>query len=343
MFKPKFSYTNNIVNNLTFIAESKAIILNAPLIPKWEINLRKEAILNSAHASTAIEGNSLNIEDVSALANGREIMARRKDKQEVLNYLNALKKIPYFSTNPLELEDLLEIHKILTNDTLESPEDVGVLRNKQVYIGRSDGSVVFMPPATEEVPNLINNFLDWFNSDEVLNINPIIVAGLTHYELVRIHPFIDGNGRTARVIATLVLYKFGFDLKRFFTLDDYYDMDRQSYYHALGNVNQETLDLTQWLEYFIEGVAVSINKVKEKVISLSKDAKILKEKGQIALNERQMQIVEKMIANGKITNKKIQKMFSISNTSAKKEINKLLELNVIKMKGKGRNIHYVLN
>ncbi|MDR3290599.1 MAG: Fic family protein [Methanobrevibacter sp.] len=269
-------------------------------------------------------------------------MAKRKDKQEVLNYINTLKRISDLVTKPIEVHDLLEIHKSLTKGTLENSADEGVFRNKQVYVGRSDGSVVFMPPETEKVPILVEDFLDWFNSPNLHEINPVIISGLTHYELVRIHPFIDGNGRIARVMATLVLYKFGFDLKKFFALDDYYDMDRQSYYNALKSVNQETLDLTQWLEYFTDGVAVSINSVKEKIIGLSKNIRFLKEKGQIALNERQMLIVEKILDNGKITNKDIRNMFTISNTTAKNEIKKLIESNVIKMQGKGRNTHYIL-
>ena len=93
MFKPNFHYTHKIVRNLTLIVESRAIILNAPLIPKWEVSLRREALIRSAHSSTAIEGNPLSFEEVSALAAGRDIMVRRKDKQEVLNYLEALEKI----------------------------------------------------------------------------------------------------------------------------------------------------------------------------------------------------------------------------------------------------------
>ncbi|MDR2623320.1 MAG: hypothetical protein LBC39_01930 [Methanobrevibacter sp.] len=110
----------------------------------------------------------------------------------------------------------------------------------------------------------------------------------------------------------------------------------------MRSVNQDTLDLTQWLEYFTEGVAISINSVKERVLSLSKDAKFLKEKGQIALNERQMAIVEKILSEGKIMNKTIQKMFSISDTAAREETHKLEKLNVIKRVVKGRNTHYVL-
>jgi Fic family protein len=186
------------------------------------------------------------------------------------------------------------------------------------------------------------NFFEWFNSPEVNEIDPIIEAGITHYELVRIHPFVDGNGRTARIMATLVFYRSGFDGKRFFALDDYYDKDRRAYYTALKNVDQNTLDLTGWLEYFTDGVAVSIKAVKDKVIALSKDVKVLKEKGQIALTERQMKIVERMIEKGHITNREMREIFGLSDEGVRKEIAKLLELRVVKRKGKGRSLHYVL-
>jgi Fic family protein len=188
----------------------------------------------------------------------------------------------------------------------------------------------------------MNEFLEWFNSTAVSEIDPVIEAGLTHYELVRIHPFIDGNGRAARVIATLVLYKRGFDTKRFFALDDYYDQDRRGYYAALKSVDQSTLDLTGWLEYFTDGVAVSIKAVKDKVIGLSKDIKLLKEKGQIALTQRQMKIVERIIERGRITNRDVRNMFNLSNRGALDEITKLLKLKVIRKVGKGRSLYYNL-
>lgn len=93
MFKPNFYYTNKIVNDLTQIAAARELILNSPFIPKLEVSLRREAIIKSAHSSTAIEGNRLSLEQVSDLAEGREVMATRKDKQEVLNYLSVLENI----------------------------------------------------------------------------------------------------------------------------------------------------------------------------------------------------------------------------------------------------------
>ncbi len=342
MFKPNFKYTDKIVKNLINITESKVIILNTPLIPKWEVDLKKEAILRSAHFSTAIEGNSLTFNQVNDLADGKNVIAQNKDKQEVLNYLSTLRRIPEFSKNTFNLEILLEIHKSLTKNTLEYFEHEGSLRNQPVYVVGSGGKIVFTPPKTEDVLFLINEFFDWLNSVNFDDINPVIVAGLAHYELVRIHPFIDGNGRTARVLATLILYKSGFDINRFFALDDYYDMNRKDYYNALQTVDPNTLDLTKWLEYFTEGIVFNIESFKDKVIGLNKNVKILKEKDQIDLDERQIAIIEKISDVGKITNMDIREMFSISDVTARKESAKLEKLGIIERKGKGRNVHYIL-
>ncbi len=157
-----------------------------------------------------------------------------------------------------------------------------------------------------------------------------------------IHPFVDGNGRAARVLATLILYLRGFDTKQFFCLDDYYDSDRQSYYGALQGVDQRTLDLTNWLEYFVEGVNVSIEEVKKRVTKLSSERLRRAREGQIALTERQMQIVQFVNQNGRITIGDISRMFKITRQAALKEVSKLLGLDVVKLRGKGRGAHYVL-
>ena len=196
--------------------------------------------------------------------------------------------------------------------------------------------------SNEDVPKSMRSLILWLNSFEAQALDPVIDAGIAHYEFVRIHPFIDGNGRTARVLATLILYLRGFDAKQFFCLDDYYDSDRPSYYRALQSVNQKTPDITKWLEYFVEGVKVSIAVVKESVVRLSSERLRKAEKGQIALTERQMKIVEFINKNGRITNRDARDMFKISDRAALKEIRKLLDLKAIKAEGKGRSLSYVL-
>jgi len=344
MFKPNFRYTHKIVSNLTQISAARELILSSPLVPKWEVALRREAIIRSAHSSTSIEGNRLSFEQVSDLAHGREVMATRKDKQEVLNYLSVLENIDKLTNGDNITEKiLLDIHKMLTQGTLENPSDCGVYRNHYVVVAnRLTGEVIFKPPLNKEVPALVRALIEWLNSSDAKELDPVIKAGIAHYEFVRIHPFVDGNGRTARVLATLILYLKGFDTKQFFCLDDYYDSDRQAYYRVLQSVDQKTLDLTNWLEYFIEGVNVSILAVKERIARLSSERLKRTKKGQIALTERQMRIVEFLTQNERIAIGDISKMFKITRQAALKEISKLVDLNVVKLSGKGRGARYVL-
>jgi Fic family protein len=271
-------------------------------------------------------------------------MAIRKDRQEVLNYLNVLENIEVLmKSSSLREQDILSIHRMVTEDTLDSPDDCGAYRNRYVVVAnRLTGQVIFRPPKNEDVPGLIKDLVEWINLGKVKELDPVIEAGISHYEFVRIHPFIDGNGRTARVLATLILYLRGFDTKQFFCPDDYYDSNRQAYYKALRSVDQKTWDLTTWLEYFAEGVSVSIEAVKERVARLSSERLRKAERGQIALTERQMMIVEFINLNGNITNRNVREMFKISDRAALKEIRKLVDLKVIESEGKGRSLQYIL-
>ncbi|NQT67532.1 MAG: Fic family protein [Actinobacteria bacterium] len=345
MFKPNFRYTNKIVSNLIKISTAREIILNSPFIPKWEVTLQREAIIRRAHSSTAIEGNRLSLEQVSDLVHGREVMASRKDKQEVLNYLGVLENLEKLTDGKIITENnILSIHRMLTKETLENNSDCGRYRNRYVVIGnRLTGEIIFRPPINKDVPNFMKNLIGWLNSEVAKELDPVVEAGIAHYEFVRIHPFVDGNGRTARVLATLILCLRGFDAKQFFCLDDYYDSGRQAYYRALQSVDQKTLHLTRWLEYFVEGVNISIDAVKEKVIRLSSERLRKTRRGQIALTERQMKIIEFINQNGRITNKDLREMLMISDRAALKEIRKLLDLKVIKSEGKGRSLGYVLS
>jgi len=271
-------------------------------------------------------------------------MATRKDKQEALNYLAVLENIGNMMQGGfLREQDVLRLHRTLAKDTLENAGDCGVYRKRYVVVANKvTGEIFFNPPQNKDVPRLMKDLIEWINSEEAKELDPVIEAGIVHYEFVRIHPFVDGNGRAARVLAALILNQRGFDTKQFFCLDDYYDVDQNEYYQALQNVKQDTLDMTNWLEYFADGVHVSIEAVKERVVRLSSERLRKTPRGeQIALTERQMMIVEFINQNGSITNRTVQDMFKISDRAALKEIRKLVDLKVIKSKGKGRSLHYI--
>jgi len=348
-FSPKYTITEKTLNNLTLIAAAREIIEQSHLVPKWEAKLRRRALLHNTHSSTAIEGNKLTLEQVEALAAGKDVVAADKDKQEVLNYLEAIGKIPTLAKKgEIKIEDILSMHKILTKKVMENDSDSGEFRNRQVFVGRRivNGTglkteVEYMPPDTEQVPELVEEFVDWLNIDKTWGMNPVLLAGISHYEIARIHPFIDGNGRAARLLATIILYLSGFDHRRIFALDDYYDRDRKAYYAALKTAQTSGGDLTQWLEYFTTGVAASVQEAKDAILKLGAK-KPRSGREQVSLTARQMQIVEFINTHGKVTNKDLQELFKISAQAVHKELSKLVELKVIKPIGEGRALHYVL-
>ena len=350
LFKPRYKITNKILNNISRIMAGREVIEQAKLIPKWELKLKKEARIHNAHSSTSIEGNNLTLEQVAALAENKDVTATAKDKDEVLNYLKALDSIPdYAGKKIINIELLLKIHETLTIGTLRHKKDCGVFRNRQVFIGRRifDGTgfkevVEYMPPKTKDVPRLVSEFLDWLNSNRIKEINPVILAGIVHYEIARIHPFIDGNGRAARLMASMVLYKSGFDHRRFFALDDYYDENRPAYYAALKTVQIRKGDITKWLEYFTEGVLYSIDKVKEFIAKIVLSPNI-KEGERIELTQKQIKILERIQKKGKVSNKDLRSMFGITRQAMLKEITKLIDAKLINLVGKGRNAYYKIS
>jgi len=347
MFKPEYKITNNILNNISRIIVGREIVEQAKLIPKWELKLKKEARIHNAHSSTSIEGNKLTLRQVADLAENKDVTAMAKDKDEVINYLKALDSIPeYANKRRIENKLLLGIHNTITIGTLQKKKDCGAFRDRQVFVGKRifDGTsfkeiVEYMPPKTKDVSRLVSEFLSWLNSDKIKEINPVILAGIVHYEIVRIHPFIDGNGRTARLMASLILYKSGFDHRRFFALDDFYDENRQMYYDALKTVQAGKGDLTEWLEYFTEGVLYSVNKVKDFIEKIGFITKI--EDGErIELTQKQIKILEKIQEKGKVSNKDLRDMFGVTRQAILKEVSKLMDAKLIELVGKGRNAYY---
>ncbi len=349
-FEPKYKITNKTLNNISRIIAGREVVEHSKLIPKWELKLKKEARIHNAHSSTSIEGNKLTLEQVKALSENREVVATEKDKREVLNYLKALDSIPeYASKKAIDVKLFLRVHETVTIGTLREDKDCGVFRNRQVFVGRRifDGTgfkeiVEYMPPETKDVPRLVAEFVEWLNSEKTKEINAVILAGIVHYEIARVHPFIDGNGRTARLMASLVMYKSGFDHRRFFALDDYYDENRSAYYAALKTAQISKGDITKWLEYFTDGVLYSINKVKDFIAKMGLSPKI--EAGErIELTQKQIKILERIKEKGKVSNKDLREMFDISRQAMLKEIAKLINAKLIELVGKGRNAYYKIS
>jgi Fic family protein len=316
----------------------KDFIVNANLVVEMEVSLKRDALLKSAHHSTAIEGNPLTFNQVDKLAKGVKINAQRKAKQEVMNYLKVLENLDKYPENgKITEKTILQLHKDITHYTLEYTYLEGQYRTIPVHVVNKKGETVFIPPAVNLVPKEMANFIEWI--EHAIELNPVIAAGIIHYEFVRIHPFIDGNGRTGRALAALFLYLKKFDVDRLFTLDEYYDNDRQSYYDALNSVDTKTQDLTVWLDYFLNGFLASINEIKDQILLFLPEKH---GKHRIKLSNKQRKILEYIHLKDSITNSQVQNLLNISRQGAYKDLRHLMDMDIVKQKGGSRSTYYVL-
>jgi Fic family protein len=345
MFEPSFRRTDLLIELISRIAVARDRILRAPIVPRWEAELRREALTRSAHHSTSIEGNPLSLEEVSDLLAGREVLAHPRDRQEVLNYATVLRYIDrHFlgQVQPLTEQTVKHLHALVVQDILPAGES-GHYRRVPVVVGvPATGEVVFRPPGWEEVPRLMADLVGWLNTPQAAALTPVLQAGIAHYELVRIHPFTDGNGRTARALATLILAQRGFDMKRFFALDEYYNQDRASYYEALRSVDPQTQDLTEWLEYFVQGIAVEMVRVERRVEELARLHRVEQATEQISLNPRQIRLLDYLQSGGSISNSEYQALFMVSKRTASNDLSELASHGILSVEGAGRATRYRL-
>jgi len=350
MFNPKYKITDKIVSMLTAITEAKEVIERAKLLPKQELRLRRQALVRMTHSSTAIEGNMLNTLQVEALYERKKINAPAREIFEVKNYLQALKYIHQVVEKKQMITEkvILKIHKLVTADTLPK-EQSGNYRKGPIYVVRHrqgmPDRIMYTGPAAEKVPELMKDLVLWVRESVKLDIHPIIVAGIVHQELAAIHPFSDGNGRTARALATLVLYERGYDFRRLFALEDYYNKDRSKYYEAINigkNYGERKVDFTFWLEYFVKGFKEEIDSVKEKVTYLSLKKTDGKIQSQIYLEKEQLQILNFLDQVGRIAVSDVVDILRCPKRTAQFHLQKLKKLEILVQVGKGPSSAYVL-
>jgi len=346
MYEPHYTITPKLLTLIGKIEASKEVIENAPLIPQWERQFKNDAEVRTVHYSTHIEANPLELAEVKKVLTGKEgdVVARERDLQEILNYREAMKFIDkYVVDHPDGLIDektIRELNVILTNRVLP-PEKQGQFRVVPATTRNSiTGEIGLIAVEAPQIPARIGDFASWLATTAAAH-HPVLKAGLVHYEMTIIHPFYEANGRTSRALATLSLYLDGYNIRRFFSLEEYYDHDPAAYYGALRSGHGG--DLTTWLEYFSEGLAIELSRVKERVLKLSRDTKLRKTVGQIALSERQERIIEQLQDTGFMQNKDFRNMFpNISEDTVLREIKDLLVKGLIVKRGSTKGARYVL-
>jgi Fic family protein len=347
VYEPRFQRTDALIAMIGRIEAARSVVLRAPIAAQWESQLRHEALVRSAHHSTSIEGNPLSLEEVTDLLEGRDVTAHPREMREVLNYVEVLDYIDrqYQSRpdKPLSEDTILQLHRLVVHEILPEHE-AGQYRQVPVVVAvPATGEVRFRPPEWEEVPLLVADLVGWLNSDQANALMPVLHAGIAHYECVRIHPFVDGNGRTARALATLILYKRGFDTRRFFALEEYYNVDRRSYYEALAAADRSG-DLTEWLEYFVQGIAVEMVRLEERIRGLERivGQAAVPQTAAMDLNPRQIRALEFLAREPKLTTALYRQWNRVSRATAQRDLSDLVSRGIVAQQGVGRGTYYVL-
>jgi Fic family protein len=265
-FAPRFTVSHSITMALTAIERARGFLEAATLSEAWIERMSQRALLLEAHYTTHIEGTELTLDEAERLWAGETVPgAKRDDVRELLNYRDAFNLVAEYlgSGEPITEGFIREIHKRLVKDVRGGAAQPGSYRTIQNFVANSrTREIIYTPPPPEQVPPLMRELVEWLRAET--GIHPVLVAGIAQFQLVHIHPFVDGNGRTSRLLSTLCLYRSGYDFKRLFTLSEFYDRDRSAFYSVLQRVRAQNMDLTGWLEYFVHGLMQQLEEVKNR-------------------------------------------------------------------------------
>ncbi len=343
MFKPKLSITNSITNDLTAIERMRGFLEAETFSADWIGKMQNQALILEAHHTTHIEGTQLTLEQSAQLWKGKHLATvNPDDAKELLNYRKAFDLVSAYigDGEPITEGLIREIHKRLVENVRGNSATPGEYRKIQNYVVNSKTKeVIYTPPPAFEVPQIIRELVEWINNEK--EIHPVLISGIAQFQLVHIHPFLDGNGRTARLLSTLCLYQRGYDFKKLFTISEYYDRNRVEYYQAIQSVRENDMEMTGWIKYFVHGLSTQLQEVK----SLGKEAieqdLIIK---QYHLSARQKLAIKYISKNGSITIQQFEKICpDVTRRTLQRELKELVEKNILMTTGATSNLVYEIN
>ena len=341
MFSPQFTITNQLLANIKHI-NSLITALNTGRFPNVILlEFERTARAVSTYASTSIEGNPLPLTEVKEILKAKPTHIRESER-EVLNYNEALEDLNMkISTTHLNisLKLILSIQKKVTNMLLPA-FDSGHLRQKPVVINDPrNGKTVFLPPDAKDVQPMMEDLIHFVDTNRD-TIDPLILAGIFHKQMVILHPFIDGNGRTTRLATKVLLAEMGINTFSLFSFENYYNKNVTKYFQTVGEYGdyyelKKKIDFTSWLEYFTEGIIDELLRVQ----------KILPESAhtpQTELHPHHHVLLKHIQDNGYISDREYAKLTDRAKATRRLDFKKLLDLGMIERKAKGKATYYIL-
>ncbi len=341
-FKPTFTITNRITAGLTRIERARGFLEAATLSEAWVREMGRRALILEAHHTTHIEGTRLTLEQAERLLEGNPVPeADPDDVRELLNYRKAFDFVSEYleSGGPITEGLIREIHKRLVEGVRGGAAAPGEYRKIQNYVVDSvTGETVYTPPPAHDVPIMMGELVDWLNREQ--EVHPVLQSGVAQLQLVHVHPFLDGNGRTSRLLSTLCLYRAGDDFKRLFTISEYYDRDRTNFYRAIQSVRESGMDMTGWLEYFVEGLTTQLTEVRERGEQAIRRDVLIKEHG---LSDRQAKALGHILEHGSLTIQDFEGLCpDVNRRSLQRDLKAMVDHGLIVSEGETHRLLYRL-
>lgn len=273
-FDPHYTITPKIVHCLLRIGAVKEKVQHLPLTPTVLNSLRETARLYTTHYSTMIEGNRLSAHQVDQILKYEgHFPGRERDEHEVKGYYSALTQVEQWAAAGTKITEKMiqTLHALVMSNGKVNVKPTIYREGQNVIRDARTRSIVYMPPEAKDVKLLMSGMVNWINKNKELPCP--IVAGIAHYQFATIHPYYDGNGRTARLLTTLILHLGGYDLKGLYSLEEYYARNLAAYYEAISigeshnyYLGRAEADITKWIEYFVEGMAGSFENVLKRMV-----------------------------------------------------------------------------
>ena len=338
--KPVFTITNRITAGLTHIERARGFLEAATLSEVWVREMGRRALILEAHHTTHIEGTRLTLDQAERLLEGNPVPeADPDDVRELLNYRKAFEFVSGYLEHggPITESLVREIHKRLVEGVRGGAAAPGEYRRIQNYVVDSvTGETIYTPPPVHDVPIMMAELLDWLNREE--KVHPVLVSGISQFQLVHVHPFLDGNGRTSRLLSTLCLYRAGYNFKRLFTISEYYDRDRPAFYRAIQSVRESGMDMTGWLEYFVEGLSSQLAEVRDRGEQAIRRDVLAKEHG---LSDRQAKALGHIMEHGSLTIQGFERLYpEVNRRSLQRDLKAMLEMELLVWEGSTNRLVY---
>jgi len=316
-FKPIYIINTNIAKYLMRIEAAKEKVAGLPLTPTVLASLRETAKLYTTHYSTMIEGNRLNSEEVKEVITLEgHFPGRERDEREVKGYYAALAQLEQYVAENLSISEKIiqTLHALVVSDGRTRIKPTPYRDGQNVIRDGSTGAIVYMPPEAKDVPSLMRDLVEWIKKNN--NLPCPIVAAIAHYQFATIHPYYDGNGRTARLLTTFILHRGGYDLKGLYSLEEYYAKNLFAYYRAISvgpshnyYLGRAESDITDWIEYFCQGMAYAFEKVVHQMLTSYNAGEKDHSKLIRTLDPKQRKILELFKEYKIVTNNQIAEFF----------------------------------